>query len=256
MFVFCNNTDMYAYMGYIPYQAFIFYGRIPNSRLLRLYGFVIPDNPSDNYDLVLATYPGAPFFDQKHKLWLSAGLDSTPTISLTLTDPLPKDVLRYLRIQRSDASQLAAIALQQIDAAEKISDSNEMEVLRFLMESLDSLLAGFGTHLEKLQEQLAEGVYSPGGNAWAAAYVSLGEQRVLRLARKRVEDLLAAVEGEKGNKRDSLLTPAQCANCGKGSVPLMLCGRCKAIRYCGRTCQVAHFGEHKAICRATVSKNA
>lgn len=256
MFVFCNNTDMYAYMGYIPYQAFIFYGRIPNSRLLRLYGFVIPDNPSDNYDLVLATYPGAPFFDQKHKLWLLAGLDSTHTISLTLTDPLPKDVLRYLRIQRSDASQLAAIALQQIDAAEKISDSNEMEVLRFLMESLDSLLAGFGTHLEKLQEQLAEGVYSPGGNAWAAAYVSLGEQRVLRSARTRVGDLLAAVEGGKGVSTDSLLTPAQCANCRKGSVPLMLCGRCKAIRYCGRTCQVAHFNEHKAICRAIAFKNA
>ncbi len=34
-----------------------------------------------------------------------------------------------------------------------------------------------------------------------------------------------------------------------------ICGRCKAVSYCGRTCQVAHYKEHKAICRATASKS-
>ncbi|KXX78241.1 Histone-lysine N-methyltransferase setd3 [Madurella mycetomatis] len=236
-------------------QVFIYYGPIPNSRLLRLYGFVVPDNPNDSYDLVLATHPNAPLFEQKHKLWVSAGLDSTSTISLTLTDPLPKNVLRYLRIQRSDESDLAAIALRQIDAIdEKISDSNEVEVLRVLVESFCGLLDSFGTQLEKLEEQLAEGVYSSGGNAWAAAHVSLGEQRVLRLARKKAEDLLAAVESGSGNGRGSLSAPARCANCEKPSAQLMLCGRCKAVMYCGRTCQVAHYKEHKAICRAIVPK--
>ena len=228
-------------------QVFINYGPIPNSRLLRLYGFVVPGNSHDNYDLVLATHPEAPLFEQKRKLWVSAGLDSVSTISLTLTDPLPENVLRYLRIQRADES-LAATALQQIDVSEKISDSNEVEILRFLVESIRGLLGGFGTQLEKLEERLAEGVYSPGGNAWAAAHVSSGEQRVLRLARKRAEDLLAAAERGSGNR-------PRCANCGKVSGPLMLCGRCKGLRYCGRTCQVAHFGEHKATCRTTASKN-
>ncbi|KAJ2905712.1 Rubis-subs-bind domain containing protein [Zalerion maritima] len=114
-------------------QVFINYGPISNSRLLRLYGFVLPGNPNDSYDLVLVTHPKAPFFEQKHKLWISAGLDSTSTIFLTLTDPLPTNVLRYLRIQRSDEPELAAMALHQIDATEKISDSNEVEVLRFLL---------------------------------------------------------------------------------------------------------------------------
>ncbi|CAP62192.1 uncharacterized protein PODANS_5_12720, partial [Podospora anserina S mat+] len=214
-------------------QAFISYGPIPNSRLLRLYGFV-----------------------QKHKLWVSAGLDSTCTIPLTLTDPLPKNVLRYLRIQRSDESDLAVIAFRQINATdEKISDSNEVEVLQFLIESFSHLLDSFGTQLEKLEEQLAEGVYSPGGNAWAAAHVSLGEQRVLRLARKRAEDLLSAVESRSGNVRGSLSALARCANCEKVPAQYMLCGRCKAVAYCGRTCQVAHYKEHKAICRATASKS-
>lgn len=197
----------------------------------------------------------APFYEQKQKIWASAGLDSTTTISLTLTDPLPKNVLRYLRIQRLDELDLAAIALQKLDTNEKISDSKEVEVLQFLVASIGSLLDSFGTQLAKLQEQLAESVYPLGGNSWAAAHVSLGEQRVLRLARKRAEDLLAAVQSGSGNGRALSSPPARCANCEKVSVPLMLCGRCKAVMYCGRTCQVAHHKEHKAICRATASKN-
>ncbi|KAH0490858.1 hypothetical protein TgHK011_002309 [Trichoderma gracile] len=167
-------------------QVFIYYGPIPNNRLLRLYGFVIPDNPNDSYDLVLTTHPLAPFYEQKQKLWVSAGLDSTTTIALTLTDPLPRNILRYLRIQRADASGLAAITLQQIDGTdEKISDSNEVEILRFLEDSISSLLDCFATPLERLEEQLAEGVYPVGGNAWAAAHrkqipVRSSEMRKLR----------------------------------------------------------------------------
>lgn len=190
----------------------------------------------------------APFFEQKQKLWASAGLDSTSTISLTLTDPLPKNVLRYLRIQRLDESDL----VKKLDTNKKISDSKEVEVLQFLVESIGSLLDSFGTQLEKLQEHLAESVYPLGGNSWAAAHVSLGEQRVLRLARKRAEQLLAAVQS--GRERALSSPPARCANCGKVSVPLMLCGRCKAVMYCGRACQVAHYKKHKAICGATASK--
>jgi len=238
------------------FQVFINYGPIPNNRLLRLYGFVVPGNPNDSYDLVLVTHPMAPFFEQKHKLWVSAGLDSTSTISLTLADLLPRSVLRYLRIQRLHESDLAIIAPHQSDAAvEKISDSNEVEVLRFLVESISGLLDVFGTQLEKLEEQLAEGFYSPGGNAWSAAHVSLGEQRVLRLTRKTAEDLLAAVESGSGNERGLLSAPAQCAKCEKVSVQLMRCGRCNKVMYCGRACQVAHYKEHKAMCLATASKN-
>lgn len=144
---------------------------------------------------------------------------------------------------------------RRLDASERISHSNEVEVLRSLVESLGSLLDSFGTPLEKLEKQLAEGVYSSGGNAWAAAHVSVGEQRVLRLARKKAQELLAAAESGSGSGSSSLSVPAQCANCGRASVPLMLCGRCQRVMYCGRPCQVAHYKEHKAICLATASKN-
>lgn len=216
----------------------------------------MPGNPNDSYDLVLTTHPMVPFFEQKRKLWVSAGLDSTSAISLTLTDPLPSSVLQYLRIQRLHQSDLALVAHHQSDVAvEKISYSNEVEILRFLIESISVLLDGFGTQLEKLEKQLVEGFYSPETNAWLAAHVSLGEQRVLRLTRERAETLLAEVESGSGDERGLLSAPAQCAKCKKVSVQLMRCGRCNAVMYCGRACQVADYSAHKAVCRANASKN-
>ncbi|XMA08670.1 hypothetical protein WAI453_001461 [Rhynchosporium graminicola] len=253
-----GNLSVLAGRNYEPGdQVFINYGPVPNSRLLRLYGFVVSANPNDSYDLVLTTHHMAPFFEKKYKLWVLAGLNSTSTVSLTQTDPLPNSVLQYLRIQRLNEFDLVSkVPYQKITASERISDSNEVEVLRFLIESISSLLDSFGIQLEKLVEQLAEGFYTLGGNAWSAAHVSLGEQRVLRLTRKAAEDLLAAVETGSGNKRGPSSIPARCANCKKVSVQLMLCGRCNEVKYCGRDCQVAHFKEHKAFCRATMAKNS
>lgn len=209
----------------------------------------MPDNPNDSYDLVLTTHPAAPFFEQKHKLWTAAGLDSTSTVSLTLTDPLPSSVLRYLRIQRLNQLDLAMVVSRQSDVASgKVSDSNEAEVLEFLVESISALLDGFALQAEKLEEQLAEGFYTPGGNAWMAAHVSLGEQRVLRSTRKMAEALLAAAENGIGGNSD-LSSSAHCAKCKKGLTQLMRCGRCNKVTYCGRACQVAHYKEHKADCR-------
>lgn len=88
------------------------------------------------------------------------------------------------------------------------------------------------------------------------AHVSLGEQSVLRLAKKRAEDLLSVVKGGSGSTMGSVSAPAWCANCGTVALQLMLCGRCKDVSYCGRTCQVAHFKEDKAICQATASKGS
>ncbi|KAI1259893.1 hypothetical protein F5Y18DRAFT_420500 [Xylariaceae sp. FL1019] len=237
-------------------QVYINYGPVPNNRLLRLYGFVMPENPNETYDLVLSTHPMAPFYELKLKLWDFAGLGSTPTIPLTLTDALPNKVLQYLRIQRLDESDLVSILPQGASAATRmVSRSNESEVLSFLVEAISGILDSFAIQLKTLEEYFANEKYPVGGNAWAAAHVSLGEQRVLRLTKKRAEDLLAAVGNGTSDPEPTSSTPTLCAKCGKDSGPLSLCGRCKAVRYCGRECQVAHHKEHKPVCQALASRH-
>ena len=143
------------------------------------------------------------------------------------------------------------VLLEQKDVAEeKISDKNEIEILQYLVESIHHHLDSFGTQLGKLEEQLASGTYVSGGNAWAAAHVSLGEQKVLRLAKESAEELLTAVESDSADGNASSTNTTQCANCGKISDQLKLCARCKAVMYCQRACQVAHYQKHKAACRA------
>ena len=38
-----------------------------------------------------------------------------------------------------------------------------------------------------------------------------------------------------------------CANCQKSDAKLSACRGCHAVRYCGKACQVAQWGEHKAV---------
>ncbi|CAG8546370.1 13188_t:CDS:2 [Ambispora leptoticha] len=213
-------------------QVFINYGPVPNNRLLRLYGFVLPNNPYDSYDLILSTHPGAPFYDQKVALLESAGLQVNATFALTLSDPLPLDVLRYLRIQRLLSSEISAMVVNR-EARNIVSARNEAEILKALIESFEGLLANFGIPLEELQEKIAFGLYKQGDNVWAAAHVSIGEQRILRMALQKTRELLALVI---------------CAQCGKADEDNKRCSRCRKVVYCGRDCQKKHYKKHKVIC--------
>ena len=49
----------------------------------------------------------------------------------------------------------------------------------------------------------------------------------------------------------------RCAYCGKGEadgVKLLLCSRCRNVKYCDRECQKAHWPEHKLTCTSKRSK--
>lgn len=215
-------------------QVFIYYGSVPNARLLRLYGFVIPSNPYDAYDLVLTTHPLAPLYGTKISLLAAVDLAPNSTFSLTLADPLPLAVLRYLRIQRATAAELALLAAAPV-ARDHISSRNEAEVLGALADAFADILAGFRVSLEEIEQGLEQGRWPVGGNTWAAAHVSLGEQRVLRTAARKVQELMALVV---------------CAGCGKVDEENKRCGRCGKVVYCGVECQRNDFKAHKVACRA------
>ncbi|KAJ6619787.1 hypothetical protein B0H10DRAFT_1876702 [Mycena sp. CBHHK59/15] len=58
--------------------------------------------------------------------------------------------------------------------------------------------------------------------------------------------------------RGPLIRP--CGNCNKppltGDKPFAKCGKCKITHYCSRQCQIAHWKEHKPICKERVATAA
>jgi Rubisco LSMT substrate-binding len=155
----------------------------------------------------------APSYTQKVALFESARLKVTATFPLTLTDPLPLDVLRYLRIQRLSSSEISAMEAR-LGAKNMVSARNETEILRALIEACNSLLNGFGIPLENLETNIASGLYQKGDNKWAAAHVSFGEQNVLKMTLQKTRSLLALVI---------------CAQCGSQNESNKRCSKCNTM---------------------------
>jgi hypothetical protein len=59
-----------------------------------------------------------------------------------------------------------------------------------------------------------------------------------------------------GDCKANIKASNKCASpsCGIESVSMKLCSKCKDVYYCGRDCQVAHWPDHKARCKA-ISKS-
>lgn len=155
--------------------------------MARIYGFVIPNNLYDSYDLVLSMNFAAPYFDQKVDLLKSIGFQPNETFTLTLKNPLPSEVLRHLRIQHLPYSEI------NIDLAKTnniISTSNEAEILKALEESIVTLLSEFKLPFDILELNLQNGLYKEGENFWMAAHVSVGEQQILSMSLQKVRGLL------------------------------------------------------------------
>ncbi|TPX76669.1 hypothetical protein CcCBS67573_g02079 [Chytriomyces confervae] len=108
------------------------YGAVSNTKLARLYGFIIPDNRYDDYTLVLSTSPYAPFFSHKAEIYQDVGIPLDSNFSLTQKEPLPVAVLQYLRIQRLEWSELnfatAAVEKSKV-GLNRITLRNEQEIL-------------------------------------------------------------------------------------------------------------------------------
>ncbi len=47
----------------------------------------------------------------------------------------------------------------------------------------------------------------------------------------------------------------RCNNCFKISTKLHVCGRCKNVRYCNKSCQKTHWKEHKLSCGKTLPRD-
>lgn len=63
-----------------------------------------------------------------------------------------------------------------------------------------------------------------------------------------VKDINANMERLKQAK-----TSGVCGQCGSSQDGLMLCGRCKARKYCNPECQKQHWKTHKLVCGKTTA---
>jgi ankyrin repeat protein len=68
-----------------------------------------------------------------------------------------------------------------------------------------------------------------------------------------ISDLGTAIDASKDGgapieQTKYLEAKAHCSNPGCSGAGLKKCTGCKQVRYCGKTCQLAHWKAHKAVC--------
>ncbi|KAI9333723.1 hypothetical protein BDR26DRAFT_912274 [Obelidium mucronatum] len=224
-------------------EIFINYGPVGNTKLLRLYGFIIPNNPYNAFDLVLSTSPLAPFFKEKSEIFANANIQVDSSFPLTLETPLPATVLQYLRIQRLEWTEINLVTSSTDKTKAGLSPftaRNEYEILSTLQDAFLSLLDGFAikaNNLEALIRENTDGKFKVGSNAWMAATVCLEEQRILEKSLLSVQNLLRGIVCGGG-----------ATDCGKCALGMKKCSRCNVTAYCGAECQKKDWPTHKLTC--------
>ncbi|KAJ3232802.1 hypothetical protein HDU78_006844 [Chytriomyces hyalinus] len=191
---------------------------VSNTKLARLYGFIIPGNPYDDFTLVLSTPPYAPFFSHKAQIYQDAGIPLDSNFQLTRKEPLPVAVLQCLRIQRLEWSELnfasAAVDKSKV-GLNRITLRNEQEILSALVQAFEGILSGFAVKSEEPKVQLESNIYKQYSDCWMAALVSLGEQEIRQGALDKAKFLLELLA---------------CASCGKVEEDSKGCSRCNPCR--------------------------
>ena len=126
-------------------QVLISYAATSNARLLRLYGFVVEQNPFEFVEMYATMSPEADNFAAKVQLLVGGGVTELDAPhKLTSSDPLPASLLASIRIQRLSGGELA-------DGAKAFSGpvnaANEAATLAALGEGAQAMLASYPTKL-------------------------------------------------------------------------------------------------------------
>ena len=168
-------------------EIFLNYGHVSNSRLLMLYGFVIPDNEFDTVDVYAQMSENAPDYHLK--------LGTLTQLNINCREPFPMgksgvpDNLRIaLRIQFAEPGT-SEVANMLHAATGPLSPSNEDRVADALVAAFESMLALYETSLAE-DDALLRGLAADSVNN-----VRLFNAVVLRMSEKQI--LQAAVSSLK-----------------------------------------------------------
>lgn len=105
------------------------------------------------------------------------------------------------------------------------------------------VLAGEDADVEAISEW-NEALQTVEHSAMLEQHRKEGNQRPMTLGGEESQRLYDAVASKPGGHK--------CQNCDLQSDKLLLCGRCNAVRYCSKDCQVSHYPQHKTDCRNSV----
>ena len=110
---------------------------------------------------------------------------------------------------------------------------------------------GFATNI--IAQATAEARRAPDASTRAAIVAAMEDGKVGpcgRGRRKQREGERAGDEGAGGEGVCERCDGPNCGNRANGVNPLLKCKRCKAVKYCGRECQVKHWkAGHKKMCK-------
>nr|GMD18362.1 ribulose-1,5 bisphosphate carboxylase/oxygenase large subunit N-methyltransferase, chloroplastic [Ipomoea batatas] len=160
------------------------------------YGFIDSGADRDAFTLTLEISESDDFYDDKVDIAESNGLGEMAYFDVKLGQPLPPQMLPYLRLVAlggTDAFLLESIFRNSVwgHLELPVSRANEELICRVVREACSSALSGYHTTLEEDEKLKEEGNLSP--RAEIAVGVRAGEKKVLRqidnIFREREEEL-------------------------------------------------------------------
>jgi hypothetical protein len=183
-------------------------GPQPNSRLLINYGVVDDNNPYDKLPLGVTLPSDDPLFRQKRQKLSEVGLSTQQTFQLSRSEPLPQNLLPYLRCAfASTEEELAKVVIPGSSgdsngdadasnaaaaAAGPVSDVNEKTALAQLAGELTRRLAGYRTTIEEDNAVVADTAL--GARERVAARLLRIEKAILQSALAEVQRMPGADE--------------------------------------------------------------
>ncbi|KMZ71059.1 [Fructose-bisphosphate aldolase]-lysine N-methyltransferase,chloroplastic [Zostera marina] len=179
---FSLKTPVYVKAGD---QVFIQYDLDKSNAELALdYGF-IENNPNRNtYTLTLEIAESDPFYDDKLDIAESNGMGKTAYFDIVLGQPLPTQMLPYLRLAAlggTDAFLLESIFRKPVwDHLElPVSQSNEEFICKVIRKACESALSAHQTTIEQDERIMEQGNLDP--RLGIAVGIRIGEKKILKM---------------------------------------------------------------------------
>lgn len=129
-------------------QVFAWCGPQPNSKLLINYGVVDSNNPYDKMPVTITIPSDDPLFRMKRSIVSEHGLSTNQTFQLSASNPVPENLLAYLRLTFARTEE--DVKKATFDKSDTLlSEENERVALSALMAHLQKKLDGYATSMEQ-----------------------------------------------------------------------------------------------------------